>query len=322
MNWKYFMRLKDLVFLPVLIPFLISAKTDTLNVVTDSTMADSAYVDSVAVGDTLTLEISKDNKDTDGNQVQLIFPEYANSAFSIGEKLTFRIRYGFIRAGTAVMQVKKELMMNERPVYHIQTTARSASTFSWIYEVKDEVNTFVDKFGFFSWRFEKRLREGNYHADLFVDYDPLKSTASVEYQRFRSEPRKDDHRKYMVNTPPFSYDVLAAFYFIRTQPLAVGKSIYLTNHDNKKVYNLEVKVYRKETVEVEAGTFRCLVVEPLLEGEGIFKQKGRMQIWLTDDQYKIPVQMKSEVMVGHITTELEKIEGGPKNIPALVAKND
>ena len=85
-----------------------------------------------------------------------------------------------------------------------------------------------------------------------------------------------------------------------------------------KLINLEVKVYKREVLEVEAGKFRCLFIEPLLQGDGIFKQKGRLKVWLTDDQYKIPVQMTSEVIVGHITTELEKIEGLPYKIPAKI----
>ncbi|HFE63918.1 MAG TPA: DUF3108 domain-containing protein, partial [Caldithrix sp.] len=49
-----------------------------------------------------------------------------------------------------------------------------------------------------------------------------------------------------------------------------------------------------------------------------FKQKGKLWIWLTDDQYKIPVQMKSAVFIGKITTELTKIEGVPLPLPSQV----
>jgi hypothetical protein len=69
-------------------------------------------------------------------------------------------------------------------------------------------------------------------------------------------------------------------------------------------------------LKVQAGKFRCLVLEPLLKGEGIFKQQGRLQVWMTNDKYKIPVQMTSKVIVGHITSELEKIEGVGAPLPA------
>ena len=74
-----------------------------------------------------------------------------------------------------------------------------------------------------------------------------------------------------------------------------------------------------ETINTAAGKFKCLKVEPLLKGEGIFKQKGRLLVWMTDDEYKIPVQMTSEVAVGHITSELEKIEGIKGKIPSRIS---
>jgi len=99
-------------------------------------------------------------------------------------------------------------------------------------------------------------------------------------------------------------DVLSAFYFIRTQDLKVGKSLFVDNHTDKKNYPLEVKVLRKERVKVPAGTFNCVVVEPILKASGIFKQKGSLTVWLTDDEIKMPVLMKSKVIVGSISTEL------------------
>jgi hypothetical protein len=98
--------------------------------------------------------------------------------------------------------------------------------------------------------------------------------------------------------------VLSAFYYVRTQPLEIGKSLFIDNHADKKNYPLEVKVIRKERIEVEAGTFDCLVVEPILQASAIFEQKGSLTVWLTDDHIRMPVLMKSKVVIGSIATEL------------------
>jgi len=211
------------------------------------------------------------------------------------------------------MWVKDTLKMNGVPVYHLQTTARSVPAFDWIFKVRDEVNSFVTVSGFYSLRFEKKLREGGYKVDLIVDYLHEDSLAHVRFFRY---DRDDKNQDFKVKIPPYINDILSSFYYVRTQPLKVGRSLFIKNHEKEKVYDLRVHVYKKEILEVDAGTFRCLVVEPLLKGEGIFKQKGRLKIWLTDDSYKIPVQMTSEVAVGHITTELIRMEGVPDPIPA------
>lgn len=261
---------------------------------------DSAVVDSEQ-----TINVPADSLSYDE-----LFPDFDSAnlnsgAFSVGEYLEFKIRYGFIVAGQATMSVKDSIILNGRPVYHIQTTANSVSTFDWIYKVRDEVNSFMDVQGLFSWKFSKKLREGSYKADLNVEYNPYDLFAYVTAIRY-----KDDKsvKNYKVKIPPGVRDILAAFYYVRNLDLKVGQSQYLTNHDNKKVYNLEVKVHKEETIDVEAGKFKCLLIEPLLQGEGIFKQKGRLLVWMTNDKYKIPVQMTSEVVVGHITTELMKIK--------------
>jgi hypothetical protein len=299
------MKLTIFIILLFSIPLLL--KSDFTNTVIDSVVeAISIDTSKVAMTDSLI------------SSGPLKYPVFENQAFSVGEKLTFKIRYGFIRAGTATMAVTQEMELGDHLVYQIRTTARSAPAFSWIYKVEDVIYSYLDKMGLFSWRFEKRLREGSYKMDLIATYSPEDSLAKVEHIRYTDDMEVKKRDKFELKSPPFVRDVLAAFYFIRCQDLQVGKTIFMSNHDNKKIYNLEVKVYKKEILEVEAGTFRCLFIEPLLQGEGIFRQKGRLKVWLTDDQYKIPVQMKSEVIVGHITTELEKIEGLPHNIPSRI----
>jgi hypothetical protein len=70
---------------------------------------------------------------------------------------------------------------------------------------------------------------------------------------------------------------------------------------------MEVRVLGRQKVKTPAGKFQCVVVEPLLKAGGIFKNKGRLVIWLTDDERRIPVQMKSKVMIGSIKVVLQEI---------------
>jgi hypothetical protein len=297
---------------------------DSVQVTTDSTDADSASMESAEASADSSADAPPSSLPVKNSSVSvpLVYPVVKNTTFSVGEKLTFKVRYGFIRAGAAVMEIKGESTLRNRRVYHIQTRAKSASGFDFIYKVEDVVDSFIDQEGLFSWKFQKRLREGGYKADLLVDYYPQDSLADVSFTRYKGKMKVYKQQNYQVKTPPFVLDVLASLYYVRTQPLEVGKSVFITNHDNRKIYELEVRVHQRDTVETEAGKFRCLLVEPVLKGEGIFKQKGRLKVWLTEDRFKIPVQMTSEIAVGHITTELEKIEGLPTNVPARLKADE
>ncbi|MEJ2053518.1 MAG: DUF3108 domain-containing protein [Calditrichaceae bacterium] len=234
---------------------------------------------------------------------------YNNKAFRLGERLLFKIRYGFIKAGTAEMKVLSIVEENGRKMYHIQTTARSASGFDWFYKVRDVINVYIDYDRLYPFRFEKKLREGGYKADLFVDYYHADSLARVEFIRYKDDMKVRKVKLDTIKIPPYVNDILSAFYLVRNQDLQVGNPVYMVTNEKNKVYDLEIQVYKKETIEVEAGKFRCIKIEPLLKGEGIFKSKGRLTVWLSDDDYKIPVQMKTEILVGSITTELTHIIG-------------
>jgi len=261
----------------------------------------------------------QDADTTAKKEMNLLDRVIENDAFEVGEKLTFKIRYGWIKAGEATMEVRERFMIDdEREAYKIVSTAKSSRGFDPFFKVRDEVETHLDATGFYSWYFSKKLREGGYKYDLLVDYNQAGGSADVKTIRYhKDEPlRVRKTKEFAVDIPEYVLDILGSFYYVRTQELEVGMPLYMTNHDNKKIYELRVIIEKKETIKVKAGKFRCIKVQPVLKGDALFKQKGKLWVWLTDDKYKIPVQMKSKVAVGSITTELIRIEGVATRPPA------
>lgn len=215
-----------------------------------------------------------------------------NHAFGVGERLEFSVGYGMIKAGTAVMEIPEIVKFNGKKCYYIVSTAKSNKFFSVFFKVDDKVESFMDVHELYSHRFDKHLREGKFKADVSTIFDQENHLAIY------------NNSQDTFSVAAYVQDVLSAFYFVRTQDLKVGRSIFVDNHTDKKNYPLEVKVLRKERIKVPAGTFDCVVVEPILKASGIFKQKGRLTVWLTDDEIKMPVLMKSKVVIGSISTEL------------------
>jgi len=216
----------------------------------------------------------------------------SNQAFGVGERLEFSVGYGFIKAGTAVMEIPEITKQGNRKCYHVVSTARSNKFFSVFFRVDDKVESFMDVHGLYSLRYDKHLREGKFRADVSMIFDQENHLAIY------------NNEKDTFEVAEYAQDVLSAFYFVRTCQLTVGRSIFVDNHTDKKNYPLEVKVLRKERVKVRAGEFDCVVVEPILKTPGIFEQKGSLTVWLTDDETKMPVLMKSKVIIGSISTEL------------------
>ena len=65
-------------------------------------------------------------------------------------------------------------------------------------------------------------------------------------------------------------------------------------------------IHKRETIKTDLGTFKTVKVEPVLDGDGIFNSSGRIFIWFTDDEKRLPVLMQCEIKLGSIKAELKK----------------
>jgi hypothetical protein len=215
--------------------------------------------------------------------------------FGPGERLVFSVKYGPITAGTGILAVEDTLTHRNRLCYHLVSEALSSEAFSVFFKVVDRVESYLDASKLHSLRFEKHLSEGDFSAEQVVDFDQEAHVATYD---------ADTAKVYDI--PPDALDALAALYYVRTLPLTVGYSVFVESHADRKNYPLEVRVLRRETVTVPAGTFDCLVTEPILRATGIFKHKGTLTVYLTNDSAKMPVLMKTKVAIGSISAALEE----------------
>ncbi len=235
------------------------------------------------------------------------FRKLENHAFTVGEKLTFDVKYGFVTAGVAVMQIPEIKRISGRQAYHITFEVNTVPSFDWFYKVRDRYETYMDVEGLFPWRFEQHIREGGYTRDFAAFFDQRRGKA------------KTSEGEYDI--PKYVNDIVSAFYLARTfdySNMKVDDKFHLQNFYKDKVYDLDVKYLGKEQVEVEAGTFNCIMVEPLVQEGGLFKSEGSIIIWLTDDSLKIPVKVKTKVVIGSIDAELTNYQGLAGKLTAKV----
>ena len=229
-------------------------------------------------------------------------PSAGGAPFTVGEKLDFKVYFEFILGGDASMSVKSIDEVNNRRCLRFVSEARSTPTVDMMYKVRDKIESWIDVESRYSVKYVKRLREGRWKDDKLVEYNQEAGIARVRRNAA-------DSIRVVQITPPVM-DVLASFYRVRECSLQVGTSIFIPLHDIDKQYELEVNVIRKETVEVPAGTFDCIVVEPLLRSSGIFRKEGSLQIWLTDDRYRMPVLMQSRLYFGRVWAKLVNYQRG------------
>ncbi len=213
--------------------------------------------------------------------------------FAKGEKIGYEVKWGFIVAGRASLSIEPQVW-NGQDVYRIVSEATSASWISSMYPVKDISESIVSRETFSTLNFYKDVNEGKYHQQENMIFDQVNG--------------KVIYADATVDIPKGTVDVLASLYAVRFRILEPGKEFTINICNNKKNYELVVKVISRETVNVPAGEFKTIMVEPLLKEEGIFMHKGRLFVYLTDDAERIPVLLRSKIAVGSIVAAMEKIE--------------
>ncbi|MCP4571991.1 MAG: DUF3108 domain-containing protein [bacterium] len=221
----------------------------------------------------------------------------AASVFGPGELMEFSIDYGVINAGNGSLECLGITTYQGRPVYHMESKANSNRFFSSFYKVRDKIVSYIDTATLRSLYFHKRLREGDYKKTVEISFDHANNVA-----------RYADGRTF--ETMPGTQDVLSAFYYVRNLDLAPGKVYSVPAHSSRRTYDLRVIVHGRERVEVEAGTWECFVVEPVIEGEGLFKHEGKITLYISDDARRVPVLIKTKVPVGSIDVQLTRYRPG------------
>jgi len=229
--------------------------------------------------------------------------------FQEGEDLLFQVRWGVVTGGYATLTVPSIDQIDGKSAYHILSEARSTGMVETFYKVRDKNEAWLDTGSPRSLRYSKTILEGKYSVNEVVDLDQTARTFhETEIRHDKNDARED--KKGVI--PANVLDVLSSLYYVRSLPLEVGKSFTLDVHSGDKTFPLLVKVNKLEKVKVKAGKYLCYRVEPVLRERGIFISKGKkLEVWLTADARHMPVLMRSEIFIGHVSAELVKCTQHP-----------
>lgn len=210
----------------------------------------------------------------------------------LGEKLRFRMSVLGTEGGELTLTAK-ETELGGRPAWKFEMSAISGEFLSKLFLVRDYLASWVDPRTFRTLRFEKHTVEGKRVRDDLIEFDYARKLA---FRDGKPTPIEED-----------TLDSLSSVYYIRTLDLVPGQPVQLTVV-SKRMFPLSVVVVGRETIKTEAGTFRTIRVEPRSPNEGLIGKGKNLTLWLTDDERKMPVQLKSKLKVGTLLGKLRAIE--------------
>lgn len=221
--------------------------------------------------------------------------------FSPGETLTYDVTWSIFPAGEVTATLTR--VEGRAPeTYEVIMRAQSQGFVSLLYKVENEFRSVFDPHTFCSQQIHKKINEGRRHKDTRIVFEGARRVAVLDELDLSKPDAPPKHAENAI--PPCVTDIITAFYYVRRQPLHVGEQIRLPINDGAKTYEVSVEVQAREQIQTPLGTRFAFRVEPKVFG-GLYPRKGRMLIWFSDDEQRLPVRIKASISVGTITGTLK-----------------
>ena len=232
--------------------------------------------------------------------------------FWVGELQVLDITYLGMIAGQFELELKPEVVINDRKAYHFEGRARTSSLFNIVYSLNDRIESFVDEVGLFSHKFHMVLDQTKQKRDSLELYDYEKK--QVYYWNRKNHVTKGySEIKEYKPIEPFSQDSYSAYEYMRTLPLETGKEYSIPVVSEGSSWEGVVTVVRREEIETYVGRFKSIVVKLQTRFAGVLKQgQGDSFLWLSDDGRRFILQMEAKVKIGSVMGVIKKLELGQK----------
>lgn len=234
-------------------------------------------------------------KDSNSKELRVI----KNEAFQRGEKLTYRMHYGFINAGEMVMQVTDEnKLIGGRSTFHVIGTGVTNSSFDLFFKVRDRYETYIDEKAIIPWLFIRRVQEGGYKLSQNQIFNHYKNTVDSDGK--------------ILEIPDNVQEMISAFYYARTLDFSNAKEGDVFEFPcfvDDEVWPMKIRYMGKETIKSDIGKIKCIKFRPVVQKGRVFKKEEDMNAWISDDMNRIPVRAEAKILVGSIKMDLTAYSG-------------
>ncbi len=222
-----------------------------------------------------------------------------------GEVLHYRVEWRLIHAGDARLSWAPS-QASGGPGWEATLLLQSVGLVSRLYQVDDRYTVVLDD-QLCARNSLLKASEGSRRRETMVTFDRERQKASYLERDLARQKVVDTHE---IDVPACVHDVIGGLQRLRRLRLELGQSTEIPLSDGKKSIQARVEAQQREPVRTRAGSFQTVRYEAFLFNNVFYRRRGRLFVWLTDDERRLPVQVRVRLpfYIGTVTLELEKME--------------
>lgn len=154
---------------------------------------------------------------------------------------------------------------------------------------------------------ELTAHEGRRHRETKVRFD---GEARKAHYLERDLEKNAVIEEKTIDIPACVHDVTGGLQRLREMLPAPGSTVELPVSDGRKAVSARVEALGRERVRTPVGEFSAIRYEAFLMSGVLYRRKGRLFVWISDDERRLPVQIRVQLpfYVGTVTLKLEKVE--------------
>lgn len=242
------------------------------------------------------------------------FTSQRESSYDAGELFVFRINYGFLSAGYATLEVK-EATLNKKNVFHVVGKGYTTGMSRFFFKVNDTYESYIDKETGNPYQYVRKIDEGGYTKNQEGFFNQTENKVLVKDYKHNTEKT--------FTIPKNAQDILSSFYYLRNYPnidkMKIGESVAIDMFFDDKTTKFRLKFVGREDIRTKFGFVSTMIFRPLVQTGRVFKEEESLTVWISDDDNKLPIRIKANLLVGSIKADLDSYKG--LKFPFKVKKN-
>ncbi len=224
--------------------------------------------------------------------------------FPVGETITYTIYWGWIAVGESVATTGWRLVEGQWKLF-IRFRTQSNGVISSLYPVDDTIETVLDPLTLRPEVFDVKIREGKTERDEVTVFDW--ETMTAHWTKFHDD--KENETKE-VPLEENTRDLVSFMYFMRDTTFKKGTKYEFQVLTDAKIYELNVESGKSKKIRLEDyGKVKSLQLNPTASFEGIFVRKGKMKVWLSEDERQILTKLLLDTPFANVRMLLKQVEG-------------
>lgn len=223
------------------------------------------------------------------NSSDLVF---SKAPYRIGERLTYHVSFSnFIDAAHIELQIMGRGTYFNRDGLLLRAHAETTGVVNAaLYSINNDYTTYIDPETGLPFRSQQTLREGGRTADSSSEYNAPLGTGAIPARLRMGEIQG-------------TYDMLSAFYRLRSLPLADGATYRFSMQAEDETYQIELKVTGRQLIKTSVGSFGTIVTQLRVPNNST-ANSYHARIYFSDDERHVPVLITAQHKAGEIRAEL------------------